>query len=100
MYESFWLKNAVVTIVDFWIQVYDVVCENIKCPLNFKCFINIDSSQTIWWNNISIVIISIFNNLSVTINLFTYNDFIRQTFLRFINYIKVTADNIFSWFNN
>ena len=100
MYESFWLKNAVATIVDFWIQVYDVVFENIKCPLNFKCFINIDSSQTIWWNNISIVIISIFNNLSVTINLFTYNDFIRQTFLRFINYIKVTADNIFSWFNN
>ena len=74
--------------------------------------------------SISVAVISIFDCMSVTINpiqderakkapltsfslvtstnvrtrvkLAIYNDIVRQTFLRFINYIKVAADKIFN----
>ena len=54
-------------------------------------------SLQIWQSNISIiVIISIFDYMSVTIKLRFYNEIIRRIFHHFINNIKVTTENIFN----
>ena len=69
-----------------WTTASDIVFE--------VCKDNLMSTSVIYYQNISVVL-SKFMGLRIDRKT-DKNDFIRQTFFRFINYIEVTTDNGFN----